>query len=913
MDLFGAADIHQPFGNWPYDPPPLSPPRITLAGSLDPATGIFYRAPEHPRLRTAQACEKCRTRKAKVRRSRTFVVAFADTTVVQCSGDHPSCARCIARGLVCEYAKEGRVRGPNKPKPRTGSLLGSATSPVPPHSPALSSHDGSPAAADKPRRRRNTTMSGMSPLEPLSTHVPLPLALPRHDSAFHPHPHLAAHLVSSGGNKRFSLPAALDGGMRMPFTYTPAYGGDPYATTTEAPDSASGSYSTDSRRGSFDPPFGLGVDHSIKDQFAPLGGYALDAPIAMDSQLQARATDVYIPAHDHAHDPYTFADAQALSPTVGVNLHRNQSHIRSRPGSARSGSGGSSVASASSSSRGSLEFDGGESGPASAVSGSFPLFHGHGQRPTAQLQHSPHGLQGGHSPHTPHLSSAGYSHSPHPRTHSPHVGSTYSPMFSSSANGTFSTPPPSAVTDGGRFSPEYGYGGHRRFSPEYDGHARAHGHCSPDGQDGATQGHSAYVYNAHGQFAAQEQGQGIEMAMDVHGDVDRTPQPMFALGHAHGHGLAIGLGDGGREGDGQRKWAELRARPRPVSVPVPAVVPGRRDPTYGVPGVGRPLEEGGGRARRPFSGHRDAGAGACVRDEEHFGGQHGIGGSGCDSLLMRTGRGRTEEELEKRTSSRWFRAPAHRSVPALPWRRDCWHPYVTSPSSTLFSLRARISSSGGGGGIFACPSFTSFLLLPLDCWPGKVSVYSDSCTIGGRAVPLVGRRRNKMYDTSSRSPQRTGHIKSGGGLENCIDRQSRENIVTVTVLKSTITQGLGLETHKSGLHAVTTGTRGNLTFEVHHSSWERRCPMAPFSQLEPARGSNSLPGYEGPERNPKGSREDSAVGKFNRRNVIHQFKFSLCNRVDSSAEVVASRSPFGQVIRTAQASVRWKRRVEFVF
>jgi len=41
--------------------------RLTLAGSLDPSTGIFYRTPEHPRLRTAQACEKCRTRKAKVR------------------------------------------------------------------------------------------------------------------------------------------------------------------------------------------------------------------------------------------------------------------------------------------------------------------------------------------------------------------------------------------------------------------------------------------------------------------------------------------------------------------------------------------------------------------------------------------------------------------------------------------------------------------------------------------------------------------------------------------------------------------------------------------------------------------------------------------------------------------------------
>ncbi|KXN85905.1 Xylanolytic transcriptional activator xlnR [Leucoagaricus sp. SymC.cos] len=76
--------------------------RLSLAGSLDPTTGIFYRTPEHPRLRTAQACEKCRTRKAK------------------CSGEHPSCKRCINRGLVCEYAKEGRVRGPNKAKSGVG-------------------------------------------------------------------------------------------------------------------------------------------------------------------------------------------------------------------------------------------------------------------------------------------------------------------------------------------------------------------------------------------------------------------------------------------------------------------------------------------------------------------------------------------------------------------------------------------------------------------------------------------------------------------------------------------------------------------------------------------------------------------------------------------------------------------------
>ncbi|KDQ51348.1 hypothetical protein JAAARDRAFT_62562 [Jaapia argillacea MUCL 33604] len=76
----------------------------SMAGSLDPSTGVFYRTTEHPRLRTAQACEKCRARKAK------------------CSGDHPSCQRCINRGLICEYAPERRMRGPNKPKNRDGSI-----------------------------------------------------------------------------------------------------------------------------------------------------------------------------------------------------------------------------------------------------------------------------------------------------------------------------------------------------------------------------------------------------------------------------------------------------------------------------------------------------------------------------------------------------------------------------------------------------------------------------------------------------------------------------------------------------------------------------------------------------------------------------------------------------------------------
>ena len=39
----------------------------------------------------------------------------------QCSGEHPTCKRCSTRGLICEYAKEGRVRGPNKTKSKSAN------------------------------------------------------------------------------------------------------------------------------------------------------------------------------------------------------------------------------------------------------------------------------------------------------------------------------------------------------------------------------------------------------------------------------------------------------------------------------------------------------------------------------------------------------------------------------------------------------------------------------------------------------------------------------------------------------------------------------------------------------------------------------------------------------------------------
>ncbi|KAJ4469266.1 hypothetical protein J3R30DRAFT_1583936 [Lentinula aciculospora] len=48
----------------------------TLAGSLDPSTGVFYRTPEHPRLRTAQACLHCQKRKVMQRRTPVVQTVF---------------------------------------------------------------------------------------------------------------------------------------------------------------------------------------------------------------------------------------------------------------------------------------------------------------------------------------------------------------------------------------------------------------------------------------------------------------------------------------------------------------------------------------------------------------------------------------------------------------------------------------------------------------------------------------------------------------------------------------------------------------------------------------------------------------------------------------------------------------------
>jgi hypothetical protein len=62
VNQFPPASFPYPMGG---DPSHFAP-----AGPVDPNTGmIFYPSTEGPRLRTAQACQKCRARKAKVIRS----------------------------------------------------------------------------------------------------------------------------------------------------------------------------------------------------------------------------------------------------------------------------------------------------------------------------------------------------------------------------------------------------------------------------------------------------------------------------------------------------------------------------------------------------------------------------------------------------------------------------------------------------------------------------------------------------------------------------------------------------------------------------------------------------------------------------------------------------------------------------
>ncbi|PCH32981.1 hypothetical protein WOLCODRAFT_159751 [Wolfiporia cocos MD-104 SS10] len=151
-----------------YQPPDAhrsaAQPAWSVAGSLDPITGVFQRATDHPRLRTAQACEKCRIRKAKV----CLTVFRPDRPLMcpdlQCSGEHPSCQRCRSRGLLCEYAPERRMRGPNKSKRK--SVSGAA--PRRRSSTPQSKDGGSPA----PRRLSVISISSTSSAPEPEHHLP---------------------------------------------------------------------------------------------------------------------------------------------------------------------------------------------------------------------------------------------------------------------------------------------------------------------------------------------------------------------------------------------------------------------------------------------------------------------------------------------------------------------------------------------------------------------------------------------------------------------------------------------------------------------------------------------------------------------------------------------------------------------
>lgn len=65
------------------------------------------------RSRTAQACEKCRVRKARVSHVLTFVGETFLMSPAQCFGGNP-CNRCCKRRLECEFSDSIRQRGPTK-------------------------------------------------------------------------------------------------------------------------------------------------------------------------------------------------------------------------------------------------------------------------------------------------------------------------------------------------------------------------------------------------------------------------------------------------------------------------------------------------------------------------------------------------------------------------------------------------------------------------------------------------------------------------------------------------------------------------------------------------------------------------------------------------------------------------------
>ncbi|CCO27576.1 hypothetical protein BN14_01560 [Rhizoctonia solani AG-1 IB] len=155
-------------------------------------TSFFLRSPTPTkRQRTNQACEKCRERKAK------------------CNGARPTCQRCAARGHICEYAKERRMRGPNKTG-RRGSQAdiedpidspGRAATALDPDMSETTVHRDESPASSRPGSRRSSSEVGQG--EPGS-------AFAAKSSSGSPEPQLR-----SGASAPISLPTLSNGNLSL--------------------------------------------------------------------------------------------------------------------------------------------------------------------------------------------------------------------------------------------------------------------------------------------------------------------------------------------------------------------------------------------------------------------------------------------------------------------------------------------------------------------------------------------------------------------------------------------------------------------------------------------------------------------------------------------------------------------------
>ncbi len=186
MDIFphsrGDATLPEE-DNWnliPYDVRWGSEYYGYRAGTLPGPGGtcIFLCSPTPlEKRRVDKACNKCRKRKAKVRRtivSRLRIYVNPEPTAPQCSGCRPACTRCTVRGYVCEYAKEDKHTAPRRRRPHRQRE----------HS------KGSAEATDSPSSHRDPWTDYVQPEEELVLWTPefsFTDADPHLPSGYHPH------------------------------------------------------------------------------------------------------------------------------------------------------------------------------------------------------------------------------------------------------------------------------------------------------------------------------------------------------------------------------------------------------------------------------------------------------------------------------------------------------------------------------------------------------------------------------------------------------------------------------------------------------------------------------------------------------------------------------------------------------